>query len=263
MRFLGRILLFALLAPLGIPAFGQQFDSFPQAAQTAKTSSYLGVGVTDVDSERIRSLNLENESGVQIVRLSEGSPADKAGLKPGDILLSYNGETILGGRQLGRLVSETPIGRHVKIRYWRDGTVHTGVLTTEAAPDALTELQNRMSELADGARFPMPTDVPTPILVWHNRALGMGVEPLDSQLADYFGVKDGVLVRFVDKGSPADTAGIRSGDVLTAVGTQQVSNPHEVSSCIRSQPASKQVSISLVRNHKPLKLTVTPASYPQ
>lgn len=262
MRFLAGLLFFAFLA-VGIPAIGQQSDSFPQASPNPKATSYLGVGVTDVDSERIRSLNLENESGVQIIRLVDGSPAAKAGLKPGDLLLSYNGESILGGRQLGRLVAETPVGRHVKIRFWRDGAVKTSILTTEAAPDSLTDLQAKMRDLADGMRFPVPMDVPTPILVWRNRVLGIEVEPLDSQLAEYFGVKEGVLVRFVEKGSPAETGGVRSGDILTAVGNEPVNNPHDVTICIRNQAASKQVSISIVRDHKHLKVTITPAAYPQ
>ena len=106
-------------------------------------------------------------------------------------------------------------------------------------------------------------DVPTPLLVWRNRFLGIVVEPLDPPLAEYFGVKEGVLVRFVEKDSPADAAGMRSGDVVTSIGTQMVSNPRDVSACIRNQTVSKQVVVSVVRNHKPVKLNITPAEYPQ
>lgn len=264
MRYLAGLLLVAVLIMVaGGSAQGRQADDLgSSAAQISKPVSYLGIGVTDVDAERIKSLNLptslENESGVEVVRLAEGSPAEKAGLKPGDILLTYNGENILGGRQLGRLVSETPVGRKVKVRYWRNGSVQSCVVTTAAAPEAGT-----VREFPEGFHFPIPMDIPTPILVWRNRVLGIVVEPLDPQLADFFGVKDGVLVRYVEKGSPAETGGMRSGDVLTAVGTQTVNNPRDVSSCIRAQTRSKQVTVSLMRDHRPLKLTITPAEYPQ
>lgn len=265
MRSLAGLLFVAALAVQSAPAAGQQPDK-PYAPQSARANSYLGVGVLDVDADRIKSLNLDADTGVQVMRVNEGSPAEKAGLKLGDILLTYNGEKILAGRQLGRLVSETPVGRRVKLKYWRDGATGTCEVTTAAAPELPSDLQTSIRELGDQMnriRFSMPMDVPTPMLVWRNRFLGIVVEPLDPQLSDYFGVKDGVLVRFVEKGSPAETAGIRSGDVLTAVGSQTISNPRDVSSCIRNQTTSKQVMVSLVRNHKPLKLNVTPAEYPQ
>lgn len=271
MRFLVGFLLVAALASVGAPASTKQADNYPPATQNSatqnlKNGSYLGVGVADVESERIKSLNLDNESGVQVLRVAEGSPAEKAGLKPGDFLLTYNGENILGGRQLGRLVSETPVGRHVKIKYWRSGTVQTCTVTTAAAPEPVNDLPASMKELSDQMyrlRFSMPMDIPTPMLVWRNRLLGIVMEPLDPPLADFFGVRDGILVRFVEKSSPAEAAGVRSGDVLTAVGAQAINNPRDVSICIRNQTASKQVTLSVVRNHKLLKLTVTPAEYPQ
>jgi serine protease Do len=260
MRFLAGLAIVSGLIVAGTPVYAQRPESFPPpTTQVSQAPSFLGIGVTDLDADRIRSLNIESESGAEIVRLAEGGPAEKAGLRPGDILLTYNGENILGGRQLGRLVSETPPGRHVKIRYWRNGSVQSCVVVTAQAPDSAT----MRSEVDDGFRFSMPMDVPTPILLWRNRVLGIIVEPLDPQLADFFGVRDGVLVRYVEKGSPAETGGMKSGDVLTAVGTQAVTNPRDVSSCIRNQSGSKQVTVSLMRNHKPIKLAITPAEYPQ
>ncbi len=206
-------------------------------------------------------------SGVQVLRLIRGSPAEKAGLAPGDILLSFNGEAILGGRQLGRLVSETPVGHRIKIKYWRDGNVQTCMITTAALPENVSpDLQSTFREFGDQMnrlRLSMPMDIPTPMLVWRNRMLGVVVEPLDPQLAEFFGVKEGVLIRLVDKTSPAEAAGIHSGDVLTAVNSQAVNNPRDLSLFMRNQPAAKQLTLSLVRNHKPLKLLITLAAYPQ
>lgn len=265
MRFLVGLVLTAALGAFGGPASGQLSDAPPSATQNRPTGSYLGLGVADLDPERVSSLNVGSDSGVQVLRVMGESPAEKAGLKPGDILLTYNGEKILGGQQLGRLAAETPARRRIKLTYWRDGKVQTALVTTVPPPPA-NDLQSNMQAFSDQIgrlRLSMPMDVPTPMLVWRNRVLGTVCEPLDPQLADYFGVKDGILVRFVDKGSPADMAGVRSGDVLTSIGTQTLNNPHDVTMCIRSQTASKQVTVSLVRNHKTLKLNIALPEYPQ
>lgn len=266
MRFIAGVLwmiaAFGLVSAAAAAPAQQPEGHPPVSSQNTKSGSYLGVGVVDVDSGRLKSLAPDSETGVQVMHLRDGSPAQKAGLRVGDVLLSYNGENILGGQQLGRLVAETPVGRHVKLKFWRDGNVQTCVVTTAPAPDVTSELQSNMRELGEQMgrlRFSMPMDVPTPLLVWRNRMLGIVVEPLDPQLADYFGVRDGVLVRLVEKGSPADAAGIRSGDVVTSVGGQQVSSPRDLSMCMRNQTTTAQISVSLTRNHKPMKLNVTPA----
>lgn len=266
MRFLIGFLFVAGLASMCAAASGQSSDKTPLLLQDRNSGSYLGLAVKDVDSSRFSSLGIENDTGVEVVRLNGGSPAEQAGLKEGDILLTYNGENILGGQHLGRLVSETPAGTRIKIKYWREGKVQTCVVKTVAPPSPPVGLPYSAKDFSDQLsrmHLSMPMDIPTPLLVWRNRFLGIVCEPLEPQLADYFGVKEGVLVRFVEKGSPAYAAGIRSGDVLTSIGSQALANPRDVTACIRSQGRSNSVSVSLVRNHKPIKLSVTPAEYPQ
>jgi serine protease Do len=266
MRFLIGFLFVAGLVSLSATASGQLSDKLPQVIQNRNSGSYLGIAVKDVESSRFSSLGVESDTGVEVVRLTEGSPAEQAGLKVGDILLTYNGENILGGQQLGRLVSETPTGTRLKIKYWRDGKLQTCVVKTAAPPSPPVDFPYGAKDFSDQLNrlhLSMPMDIPTPLLIWRNRFLGIVCEPLEPQLADYFGVKEGVLVRFVEKGSPAYAAGIRSGDVLTSIGSHTVANPRDVTACIRSQGGSNSVSMSLVRNHKPMKLSVTPAEYPQ
>jgi serine protease Do len=265
MRFLAGFVFAAALCAFGAPASGQLPDIPPYAEQNRQPGSYLGIGVADLDSERVGTLKVGSDSGVQIIRVMGGSPAEKAGLKPGDILLTYNGENILGGQQLGHLAAETPAKRRIKLTYWRNGKIQAALLTTAPPPPA-SDLQSNMQALSEQfgrLRLSMPMDVPTPMLVWRNRVLGTVCEPLDPQLADYFGVKDGILVRFVEKGSPAEIAGVRSGDVLTSIGTHTLNNPHDVTMGLRSQASSKELTVSLVRNHRPLKLTIPIPDYPQ
>ena len=83
--------------------------------------SYLGIGVVDVDAERAKALNLKEERGAEIKSVAEDSPAAKAGLKEGDVVLEYNQERVEGMEQLVRLVRETPPGRQVALSVWRNG----------------------------------------------------------------------------------------------------------------------------------------------
>ncbi len=90
--------------------------------------------------------------------------------------------------------------------------------------------------------------------------LGVEAESLgDTQLADFFGVKDGVLVRSVFKGSAAEKAGIKAGDVLLKVDKDRVTTPREVTSAIRNSRKSgkKTIPIAVLRDHKDMALTVT------
>lgn len=226
------------------------------ATQIQSAKSHLGVGLRDVDPDRAKELNLEDARGAEVVHVVEGSPAERAGLKSGDVLLAYNGENILGALQLGRLVAETPAGRKVKIQYWRNGKVQTTTVTTDAP---------RGSGLNLPPGFPTDfgnwaiTDVPSPMLVWKNAVLGIECEPVDSQLAKYFGVKDGVLVRAVDKDSAGYKAGLRAGDVITAIGDHRVSEPRDVISYMRTQhQPGKPIPIMLTREHNQLSLVVLP-----
>jgi serine protease Do len=219
---------------------------------------YLGVHLADIDADRAKALKLGEERGVEVVKVEPGSPADSAGIKAGDVLLSYNGENILSARQLGRLVSETPEGRRVKIQLWRDGkTQMTAAIIAESharQPFSSPDVRLQMPDI----RLAMP-DIPNALLVWKTPALGIECEPVDNQLAQFFGVKRGVLVRSVEKGSAADKAGLRAGDVLTAIGDRGVESPRDVMSYLRVQRrAGKPITLALTREHRELKLSVSP-----
>ena len=87
--------------------------------------TYLGVSLAEVDANRAKELKLKEDYGVEITRVEEGSPAEKAGLKAGDVVLEYNGQRVEGMEQFGRMVRETPPGREIKLTVSRDGTTQT------------------------------------------------------------------------------------------------------------------------------------------
>ena len=169
MRFLLSVFLIAGLSCRVAPVYGQTGDDRSSSSDRSSSDrsssdrslptpfqhpsgSYLGLGVVDLDADHAQALNLDSEHGVQIVRVAEHSAAEKAGLLPGDVLLTYNGENILGAQHLGRLAAETPAGRHVRMTYWRDGKVHSIVAITEerrANLDRLGPEVEQMRELGE------------------------------------------------------------------------------------------------------------------
>jgi serine protease Do len=102
-------------------------------------------------------------------------------------------------------------------------------------------------------------DIPDPLLIWKNGTLGIVCESVDSQLAQYFGVKQGVLIRSVDENSPAGKSGVRAGDVVTAIGDRAVSTPRDVSAYLRMERHRplKSVSLELTRGRKPIVVKVS------
>jgi serine protease Do len=227
------------------------------APQVRSGGSYLGVALTDIDADRANALKLGEERGVEVRSVEQGSPADTAGIKPGDVLLSYNGESILGAQQFVRLVQETPQGRKVKIQCWRDGKVIPVMVTTAAPPDRHFGTASPFGGFStpDMQYYLSMPDVPSPLLVWKNSILGIEFERVDSQLAEYFGVKGGVLLRSVDKGSPADKGGLKAGDVIFGVRNRMLLGDRDLTSYLR-QPGTS-IPVNIMRDHKRLDLTIT------
>jgi S1-C subfamily serine protease len=154
--------------------------------------------------------------------------------------------------QIGRLVRETPPGRKVKVQVWRDGHPFMATLLTESPKLVMGQ---------PGNLIPMPDlsipDLPSAMLMWKSGILGIYCESVDSQLAEYFGVKQGVLVRFVIDGSAAQRAGLKAGDVLTKVGDRVVSSPRDVTVALHTQAyGSRPVSIVYTRDRKEASLKV-------
>jgi len=248
-----------LVVAVGLVAFTQplpaQFNSF--AAQTGDSPSHIGVYLRDIDADRASALKLASVTGVEVARVEPGGPAERAGIKAGDILLSYNGESILGTQQLGRMVRETPVGRKVKIEYFREGKVSTVMATTaEVRPAPAFHI-----DFGSADRLFQPEWFPAPRFVWMNQGFGIVCEALDAQepqLAEFFGVSHGVLIRSVAKDSLAAKTGLRAGDVVTQIGDRAVADPRDIASGIREeQHLAKPFAVEVMRERKPLTLKVT------
>ena len=213
---------------------------------TLPVRSYLGIGIQEITAERAKALKLSEEAGVEITRVAPDSPADKAGLKAGDVVMQYNGMKVESLEQFSRLVRETPVGREVKLEIFRNGAPQT--ITAKVGEHPAVPGQ------PDGFSFRMP-DVPRIIQGLRSPMLGVEAESIDGQLAQYFGVSEGVLVRTVMKGSPAEKAGVKAGDVILKVDDTKVTTPAEISGHLRAA-RGKAVPVSLMRDRKEISVTV-------
>jgi len=217
--------------------------------------SFLGVGLKEIDSDRAKELKLREELGVEITRVEENSPAAKAGLKVGDAVLQYNGQRVEGIEQFSRFVHETPPGREVRLTISRDGNLQTiAAKIGSRKAVAYAPVAPEMPSI----EFPPMPDIPHNLMMWRSSMLGIEAEPLRGQLADYFGAKEGVLVRSVTRDSAAEKAGLKAGDVILKVNGTAVTTPGEVTSILRSLEAKKSIQIVLLREHREMTVTATP-----
>ena len=100
-------------------------------------------------------------------------------------------------------------------------------------------------------------DVPNAFLSWRSGMLGVEAESLSPQLADFFGVKEGVLIRSVGKGTPAEKAGLKAGDVVQKVDDAKVTSPMEITQAIRGLDGKRNVQLTVVRERKEISVPVT------
>ena len=218
-------------------------------------SSFLGVGVSDIDSERAKALNLKEERGVEVKNVDEDSPAAKAGVKVADVVLEYTGQRVEGTEQFVRFVRETPVGRQARLTISRGGSTQTVTAAIGSRPSNMLFVGN------DDFKFRMPDmripDIPRAVMSWQSRPLGVESESLRPQLAEFFGVKEGVLVRSVIKGSAAEKAGMKAGDVITRIGDKKVANSKDISGALRSVTPGKAFPVTVVRDKKETSVNAT------
>jgi serine protease Do len=220
---------------------------------TRGNGSFLGIGVQEIDNDRAKALNLHEERGVEVTRVEEDSPAAKGGIKTGDVVVEYNGDRVEGVEQFMRMVRETPPGREVKLSILRNGASQTLAMKTGSRKSWMTARYGEAGTI-EIPRIEMPEvnipDIPRAFMSWRSSVVGIEAESLDSQLAEYFGVKEGVLVRSVVRGSAADKSGLRAGDVIVKVDDNRVTNPRDISASIRSTRSKKTVPVQVVRDKK-------------
>ncbi|HXE91852.1 MAG TPA: PDZ domain-containing protein [Terriglobales bacterium] len=259
-----------LMAPMamarqaGVMIYGEGDSSQPAVwavggdeeglVQLGGRKAYLGVDVADVTAERMAALKLKEERGVEVRLVDQDAPAGKAGLKVGDVILDFNGQRVESAEALRRMIHETPPGRSVKLGISRDGQ-----------PMTLTATLGDRSKMYAGKykvimpKLPRIPEVPAVDVVVRTSVArnGLVVENLTNQLGEFFGVKDGagVLVRSVEKGSPAEASGFKAGDVIVSVGNEKIADTGDWRAAMRRQKGGA-VSVGIIREKKTQTLTL-------
>ena len=179
-----------------------------------------------------------------------------AGFAAGDVVIGFDGERVRGVRQLTRLVRETPMGRSVSATVLRDGSRVELQVTSEAGGPPTPYMPDRLPSqgLEGRAGRNFTSDIPG--LPGRPR-LGATVQTLSSQLADYFGVAEGLLIRNVDEGSVEADAGVMAGDVITSLDGRTVASSSSLRRRLSGVDAGEDVSIGVTRAGRELALTAT------
>jgi serine protease Do len=212
-------------------------------------------------------INDRAEGGVVVEDVQPDSPAEKAGIKRSDVITEFDGERVRGARQFERLVRETPPGRTVKAIVTHDGQRKDVQITPSEGRDTNAmifdgdRMRERLGDLAGRLpNFNFDFDFPGSV---SGRRLGVTVEELSHQLAEYFGAKDGVLVSAVTEGSAAARAGLKAGDVITSINGTRVTSREDLTRALRDA-TTDEVAIGIVRDKKEtsVKATIEPLRRP-
>ena len=190
--------------------------------------SYMGVRTEDVTKERLDALKMREETGAEVMAVDQDAPAGKAGIKEHDVIVSVNGQKVESEEQLRRMVREIPPGRQIAVGLLRAGQPLTVQVTLADRRKVMSMRVRPGREMVMPDMPPMPPmppnmdmDIPNvTVMVQNTSRTGLMVESLTPQLAEYFGAKNGrggVLVRSVEKGSIAEAAGFKAGDVIVSV----------------------------------------------
>jgi serine protease Do len=172
------------------------------------TRGWIGVQIQPVTKDIAESLGLKAAEGALVAEPQAGSPAEKAGIKSGDVITAVNGEKLKNARELARRIGAMSPNTSVKLTLLRDGKEKTVNLTLGELPrDPKLASQERESPASDGAR------------------LGLQLAPADSVAG---GSSEGVVVTGVDPNGPAAERGFKTGDVILEVGGKAVSTPADV-----------------------------------
>ncbi|MCF8496595.1 MAG: DegQ family serine endoprotease [Alphaproteobacteria bacterium] len=202
---------------------------------------WLGVRIQSVTPEIADSLSLEHSTGALVASLTPGGPAEKAGLKAGDVILEFNGQEISAMRNLPRLVAETEINSEAEILYWRAGKKDTTQVKVGELEKAEEEGVFEEGEPEPG---PVVAGVEVPLV-------GLTLKALSDPVRREFGIQkevNGVLVGGVKDLSEAAQKGLLEGDVIVEINQKPVTDPKEAARSFEGAAQEGRSSVLLLLN---------------
>jgi serine protease Do len=231
------------------------------------SQGYLGVDLSDVDQEKAQALKLREVRGAVITLIDHDAPAGQIGLKVNDVVLQLNGQNVEGAEQLRRMLKEIPAGHNISIEISRDGNVQTlavvladrrimehDIWSKIGSGDDVFAQSSGMGLLTGGGDAPLPGGFHMPFF---GSSLNVGalVEPLTSQMAEYLGVANGLMVKQVAHKSEAAAAGLRAFDVILKIGPDSITNLAGWDRALRANQG-KPAQVTILRDRKQQTLTL-------
>lgn len=231
------------------------------AAMVFAVPGYLGVNYEPIDEEYAKDNNLPVNYGVYITSVVEGKGAEKAGIKSGDIIVEIDNQKIEDGTIFQKIIADKGAKEKVNLKVIRDGkTFNLEAVLSESpksysiafvdSKDSIKALPERVIAISSDYRPFKSGDK------WSVMISGMSILKLNSDLADYFGVKDGLLVLNVGKDSASEKAGFKAGDVLSAIDGKSVLNSSDLEQVFKTDDDNKEHKFTVVRKNKEITLNL-------
>ena len=253
-------------APAEPPDAVEPFEAF---SLLVDGGGFLGVYAEEIGKENLAQYGLRDTRGVGVTEVVKESPAERAGLRKGDVIVRFDNEVVSSVRKLNRLVAEVAPDHKVTLGISRGGSEQELSVVIGKRPGYSETLRkSTIPHFPAVEVFPRIETMPgiegqSDRLIFapgNNRRIGVSTTQLTKQLADYFGVTDGkgVLVTSVAEGSPAAKAGIKAGDVITAIDGETVEGSGDLSRAINKQKDG-DVTLTIMRDKGQRTIKVTPA----
>src|SRR5436190_19431365 len=238
--------------------------------------AFLGVGTEDISKENMARYGMREVRGVGVTEVAKDSPAEKAGLRKDDVIVRFDGESVTSVRKLTRLINESSPDQTVRVTVVRGGVEQelTATLAKQKFGNVFGSTMPRIQRRGDNddsvrifpnGNWPPSIGGGDAPFVWSlgaNRRIGVSTQTLSKQLADYFGVKDGgALITSVSDNSPASKAGLKAGDVITAIDGEKVTSPGDITNGLNKKETG-DVTLTIMRDHNTRTVTLTPEKNP-
>lgn len=179
-------------------------DIFSQLKETGHvTRGWMGVQIQPITEELAETFSLKDTKGALVAGVVEGDPADKAGIKRGDVIVEFDGKKVESEKDLVAMVGSTPVDKEVDVKVIRGGKEKS--ITVKVARKAEKEMVETSEKVGEDK-------------------LGLTVQDITDELAGQLGAEpgEGVLISNVESGSPSDEGGLRRGDVILEINRQSI-----------------------------------------